>query len=100
MCGSPPRTCFCSDLLHQLGDVEPTTTASVAERFHETLATYQQGPMAGYMAWTPETRRQLGRLSVLAPRVCATMHGSAYEGDGARAMSDVAEVMAAVYGGD
>lgn len=92
------RVLFCSDLLHQLGDVEDATGASVTDRFRETLTRYQQGPMAGYMPWTPDTEAHLARLAALTPRVCATMHGSAYEGDGARAMLEVGEVMREVYG--
>src|SRR6056297_2752617 len=91
------RVLFCSDLLHQLGDVEAATGNSVTDRFRETLTAYQQGPMAGYMAWTPDTGTHLARLAALAPRVCATMHGSAYEGDGAQAMTEVGEVMREVY---
>src|SRR6056297_3654838 len=91
------RVLFCSDLLHQLGDVEAATGNSVTERFRETLTNYQQGPMAQYMPWTPHTGTHLARLAALNPRVCATMHGAAYEGDGAQAMTEVGEVMREVY---
>ena len=37
-------TLFCSDLFHQNGDVEPSTSADVVGRFKETLVEYQQGP--------------------------------------------------------
>jgi hypothetical protein len=77
--------------------VEAATGNSVIERFRETLTAYQQGPMAGYMAWTPDTGTHVARLAALAPRVCATMHGSAYEGDGALAMAEAGEVMREVY---
>jgi hypothetical protein len=53
--------------------------------------------MAGYMPWTPRSAQHLARLAELSPKVCATMHGSAYEGDGARAMTDAADVMRSVY---
>ena len=35
-------TLLCSDLFHQSGDVEPSTTADVVGRFEQTLVEYQQ----------------------------------------------------------
>lgn len=89
---------FCSDLFHQLGDVEPMTESSVIERFRDTLDHYQQGPMAHYMPYTPNTGKYLSELAVLKPSACATMHGSTYVGDGARALTDLDGVMKEVFG--
>lgn len=89
---------FCSDLLHQLGDVEPVTESSVIDRFRNTLTTYEQGPLAGYMPYTAHTDAQLDELAGLAPSVCAAMHGSAYVGDCAQALIDMGAVMKEVFG--
>jgi hypothetical protein len=39
------------------------------------------------------------RIAALKPRTVAAMHGSAYVGDGARAIADVAQVMKEVLAG-
>ena len=91
-------TLLCSDLFHQGGDVEPVTTADVVGRFRETLVGYQRGPLANYLPYTPRTDAMLRRLAALRPRTLATMHGSAFRGDGERALQDLAGVMRDVLG--
>jgi flavorubredoxin len=86
-------TLFCSDLFHQEGDVEPSTSADVVGRFRETLVSYQQGPLANYLPYTPHTEPTMQRLAALKPRTLAAMHGSTFVGDGARAIDDLAQVM-------
>ena len=92
-------TLFCSDLFHQCGDVEPSTINDVVGRFKQTLVEYQKGPFANYMQYTPLTDKTMKRLAALKPRTMAAMHGSAYVGDGARAIADVAQVMKEVLAG-
>src|SRR5450759_4460635 len=85
---------FCSDLLHHLGDVAATTTESRVAAMRAMLKSSRGTPMDWYIPWTPQARARLERLAALQPRVCATMHGSAYIGDGAvelRALSDMLE---------
>ena len=89
---------FCSDLFHQLGDVEPVTESSVIDRFRNTLLNYQNGPLANYMPYTPNTEKYLAELAQLKPSACATMHGSTYVGDGAKALTDLGEVVKEVFG--
>ena len=91
-------TLLCSDLLHQNGEVEPSTSADVVGRFKQTLVEYQQGPFANYMPYTPYTESTLQRLAALKPRTLATMHGSTFVGDGARALTDVAQVIKEILG--
>ena len=86
-------TLFCSDLFHQNGDVEASTTSDVIGRCKETLVDYQQGPLANYLPYTPYTEATLKRLAALKPRTLATMHGSTFIGDGARALTDLAQVI-------
>ena len=87
------RVLFCSDLFHQEGDVEPSTSADVVGRFRETLVSYQQGPLANYLPYTPHTEPTLQRLAALKPRTLAAMHGSTFVGDGARAINDLTQVL-------
>jgi flavorubredoxin len=91
-------TLLCSDLFHQGGDVEPLTESDVIERARRTLVEYQAGPLANYMPYTGQTDGILQRLADLEPRTIAPMHGSAYTGDGERAVRALAEVMRDVLG--
>jgi flavorubredoxin len=91
-------TLLSSDLFHQNGDVEPLTEADVIGRVRKTLVEYQSGPMANYMPYTKHTDGILRKLADLKPRTIAPMHGSAYSGDGERAILDLAGVMREVLG--
>ena len=90
---------FCTDLLHQNGDVEPSTTSDVIGRARETFREYQAGPLANYFPYTKSTDGELKRLAALKPKFLATMHGSVYEGDGERALFDYAEMVRRELGG-
>jgi len=92
-------TLLCSDLFHQNGDVEPSTSADVVGRFKQMLVDYQQGPLANYLPYTPHTEPTLQRLAALKPRTLATMHGSTFIGDGERAIADLAQAMKDVLAG-
>lgn len=87
------QTLFCSDLFYQSGDVEARTEADVVGRFREGLIKDQQGPFAQVYPYTAHTDASLNRLAALAPKTLAIMHGSAYVGDGRRALHDLAGAM-------
>ena len=88
------RVLLCSDLLHQLGDVEPTTTEDITGRYRHVLETYQRSPiLMDYLPYNHNTRRQLARLASLKPRTLATMHGSTFVGDGAAILAASDEVL-------
>ena len=89
---------FCTDLLHQNGDVEPLTTNDVIGRARETFVEYQQGPLANYFPYTANTDAEIKRLAALKPKLLATMHGSVFEGDGEKAMLDYAGMVKEVLG--
>ena len=91
-------TLLSSDLFHQCGDVEPLTESDVIERARKTLVDYQAGPLANYMPYTKHTDGVMQRLAALKPRTLAPMHGSAYVGDGERAVRELALVMKEVLG--
>ena len=92
------RTLFCSDLFHQWGHREPSTTDSIIERSREALLESEAGPFANYVPYTHHTGRVLESLADLQPKTLAAMHGSTYFGDGAQALRDLAVVMREVLG--
>jgi flavorubredoxin len=92
------RTLFCSDLFHQTGDVEPSTQSDLIGRFRETLTRYQAGPLRNYMPCTPHTERMLAELASFQPSTLAAMHGSAFVGDGQRALLDLGPVLKEILG--
>ena len=84
------RTLLCSDLFHQNGDVEASTESDVVGRSRQVLVEYQRGPLANYLPYSTLTDPTLKRLAELHPKMLATMHGSAFVGDGAKALTDLA----------
>jgi len=93
------RVLLCSDLLHQLGDVEPVTSADITDRYRHALASYQQSPvLMDYVPYNDNTRRQLAKLAALEPRTLAAMHGSTFVGDGAAILLASADVIQSVTG--
>jgi flavorubredoxin len=91
-------TLFCSDLFHQMGDVEPFTESDVIDRARKTLIDYQAGPFANYMPYTKHTDGIMQGLAALNPQTLAPMHGSAFAGNGSQAIRDLAVVMREVLG--
>jgi flavorubredoxin len=78
------RVLLCSDLLHQIGDLEPVTTSDITGRYRHAVETYQQSPvLMDYVPYTENTGRLLAKLAALQPRTLAAMHGSTFVGDGA-----------------
>ena len=93
------RVLLCSDLLHQLGDVESVTSVDITDRYRHALASYQQSPvLMDYVPYTDNTRRQLAKLAALKPRTLAAMHGSTFVGDGAAILLASADVIQSVSG--
>jgi flavorubredoxin len=84
------RTLLCSDLFHQVGDVEPLTTSDVVGRSVGAMKAYQAGVLAEYAPYTHYTGQLFEKLAALKPKRLAIMHGSSFEGDGARALGDLA----------
>lgn len=91
---------FCSDILHQNGEVEPLTTRNVMDRVRQTLLDTQAGPLADYLPYSAKTATTLKRIAATKPTTLATMHGSVFEGDGEQAINEYAEVLKEVYGGE
>jgi flavorubredoxin len=91
-------TLFCTDLLHQNGDRPALGGEELLGLSRESLVEYQRGPLADYLPYTRLTAPTLERLAVLEPRTLATMHGSVFRGDGAKALRDLGQVYAEVLG--
>lgn len=94
------RTLLCSDLFSHEGDVEPVTESDVIDRARRSLIEGQQGPFANAYPYTPLTEPILHGLADLRPERLALMHGSAFVGDGERALRDLAIIMREVLGPD
>jgi flavorubredoxin len=93
------KVLLCSDLLHQLGDVEPVTSGDITERYRQALEAYQRSPvLMDYVPYTENTRKQLAKLAALQPRTLAAMHGSTFVGDGAAALVASGEIIRQVSG--
>lgn len=92
------RILFCSDLFTHNGDVEPLTDSDILGRARQSLVDFQAGPLMDYMPYTKNTRPLLEGLAALAPRTLATMHGSAYTGDCAKALIELDGVMKEMLG--
>lgn len=92
-------TLFCSDLLHQVGQVEPITQSDVIlERTRQAILDYQAGPLMDYVPYTPNTGRLLGELAAFNPQTLAIMHGSSFSGDGARMLRELDPIFQEVFG--
>lgn len=92
------KTLLCSDLFHQVGDVEPLTESDVVGRSHQAMLDYQAGILADYVPCTPLTSRNLSKLADLKPEVLAIMHGSSFRGNGEQALKDLEAVFWEVFG--
>lgn len=87
------KVLFCSDLIHHNGDVEAMTENDILGRVRESIVSYQAGPLMDDMSYTPQTRPLLKGLASLQPRTLATMHGSSFTGDCAKAQTELDRVM-------
>ena len=80
------RTLLCGDLFTQPGDKTPALTESdilgPSEQMRKGL---------DYFAHAPNTREMLERLAAEKPETLACMHGSAWRGDGAALLRELAD---------
>lgn len=78
-------TLFCGDLFTQGGKTHAPVTESDILGPSEAF----RGPL-DYFAHAPSSRAQLERLAALNPQTLACMHGSAWRGDGAGLLRELA----------
>jgi flavorubredoxin len=88
MVDTATRTFFCGDLFTQGGAGDETLTEAdilgPSEAFRKPM---------DYFAHAPSTRTQLERLAREAPATLACMHGSAWRGDGAQLLRELAAAL-------
>ena len=87
---SATRTLLCGDLFTQPGAGLPPVTEDDILGPSEGMRTGM-----GYFSCMDKARTTLARLAALGPRTLATMHGSAFRGEGAGLLQGLAEAMAA-----
>ena len=85
------RTLLCGDLFTHVGNGPALTEDDIVEPAMEAEAVFRATAMA------PDTAAVMRRLGDLAPTTLAVMHGSSYNGDGAKALSDLASAYEAQY---
>ena len=87
------KTLFCSDLFHDFGNPEPITSSDLIDATRKAMQQMQQGLLAGYMPYMPQTEGVLRTLANLKPETLAVMHGSSYAGKADRLLTDLAGVI-------
>lgn len=87
------QTLFCSDRFHHTRDAEPLTHDDILDRVRQALTEMQASPLANYIPYTPNTDGILQSLAALQPKTLVLMHGSAYIGNGERALQQLAVIM-------
>jgi flavorubredoxin len=88
------RVLLCSDLFHQIGQLEPVTSDDVLGRWDAAIVAMQAHPvLMDYVPFTPKTRQHLESLAALEPRLLAAMHGSSFSGDGGAALRAAGDVL-------
>jgi flavorubredoxin len=92
-------TLLCSDLFLQSGNVAPLTRSDVVGQTRERLGAMQSTPFGNVVPYTTQTESILHGLAELKPRTLATHHGSAFVGDGAAALRDLAVALREIYDG-
>jgi flavorubredoxin len=92
------KTLLCSDLFHQIGNVEALTSTDVVGRSRAAMKEYQTGILAEYVPYTPLTAQNLKKLAGLQPKTLAIMHGSSFTGDGAHALDDLNVMLREIFG--
>lgn len=83
------RTFLCGDLFTQGGSGLPPVTDSDILGPSETFRHRMD-----YFSYTRNTREMLERLASTEPATLACMHGSAWEGDGAKLLRELADLLA------
>ncbi len=92
------KTLLCSDLFHQNGDLVALTDKDILEAHRSSILFFESGPLMDYAPYTHKTKGMLYELAALQPKTLATMHGSSFFGDCAKALRDLDGVMREVWG--
>lgn len=91
------KTLFCSDILHQNGDVDPITDSDILSLHRNSLLEFENGPLMGYTPYTQRTGNIIQSLVDLNPKTLATMHGSSFNGNCKQTLKDLDSVLKEVW---
>lgn len=84
-------TLLCGDLFAHLGNGPVLSSDDIVEPAMQAEGIFRSSSLA------PDTATVIRRLADLAPTTLALMHGSSYDGDGARALTDLAAAYESQY---
>ena len=84
-------TLLCGDLFTHVGRGPALTTVDIVAPAMEAEATFRASSLA------PDTAVAMRRLGDLAPKTLALMHGASFQGDGAKALYDLADAYESEY---
>jgi flavorubredoxin len=85
------ETLLCGDLFTHLGNGGALTANDIVEPAIQAEMIFR------YSSLTPDTAAVMRQLAGLAPTTLALMHGTSYHGDGATALSDLANAYEAQF---
>jgi flavorubredoxin len=85
------NTLLCGDLFTHLGNRPAVVSDDIVEPAMEAEAIFRASCLA------PDTASVMRKLGDLAPRTLALMHGASYQGDGRRALYDLADAYEKQY---
>lgn len=91
------KTLFCSDILHQNGDVNAITDSDILSLHRRSLLEFENGPLMGYTPYTQRTGKIIQSLADLNPKTLATMHGSSFNGNCKQTLKDLDSVLREVW---
>ena len=86
------RTLFCGDLFTHVGNGPAVTESDLVEQALDSEQMFRQ------ISCLTATTASLRSLADLQPRTLAVMHGSSFHGDGARALTALADGLEARFG--
>ena len=92
------QTLLCSDLFMQHGNPEPLIDSGIIDLARNAMIMNQASPFANDLPYTPYTYQLLQKLANLAPKTLAIMHGSSFQGNGQKAIADLAMACKEIYG--
>jgi 2-polyprenyl-6-methoxyphenol hydroxylase-like FAD-dependent oxidoreductase len=82
---------LCGDLFTHLGNRPAVVSDDIVEPAMEAEAIFRASCLA------PDTASVMRKLGDLAPRTLALMHGASYQGDGRKALYDLADAYEKQY---
>ena len=92
------RTMLCGDIFTQENKRQALVEDDIVGPSRDMIVRYESTPFKGGFVYAPWTDATMERLANLNPTTLATMHGSAFRGDGAKQLREMAAVWREVLG--